>query len=470
MKKTKLNIEPIILLALSAIYFITLLKITLLRDSYNRAQSVNLIPFYTIIEYSQSIINGNKIVGITNILGNLIIFFPLGYITAFFLPKMRKLTRILILSFAFSLVIELLQYVFMCGQADIDDVILNILGGIIGYLIYNMSYRFIKHKKHAVIICGLLITFTCIGFIDVSNIHLFNLSAPNNHLTRNIPSTSNILPTPSTHPTPNTISIPNTISTPNILSTPNSLSIYNNLSAPSETLDNNYSNETLNDNEIVIINTDSDLDLTDDINSNINKAAWNLILVNKWHHIPNDYEMELKELSNGQSVDKRIYLALQEMFDAARSDGVYPIVIVGYRTIEQQQYLLDKRVAAYKAEGYSANEAKAIAEAWVAIPGTSEHQIGIAVDIDADDIHSTEDEVYEWFSQNAYKYGFILRYPQDKTELTGIKYEPWHYRYVGIEAATDIKSQGICLEEYLTASLLTKNILRNQRIFNQLLE
>lgn len=183
-----------------------------------------------------------------------------------------------------------------------------------------------------------------------------------------------------------------------------------------------------------------------------NEKEWYLILVNKWNYVPDDYEVELTELANGQSVDNRIYPALQEMFDTARSDGVYPIVASGYRTAEEQQNLMDQKIADYRAEGYSAKEAITKAEAWVAIPGTSEHQLGIAVDINADGIHSTGDEVYEWLNQNAYKFGFICRYSPEKTDITGVIDEPWHYRYVGIEAATEIQSQGVCLEEYLNGT------------------
>ena len=85
----------------------------------------------------------------------------------------------------------------------------------------------------------------------------------------------------------------------------------------------------------------------------------------------------------------------------------------------------------------------------VAVPGTSEHQLGIAVDINADEEKSKPDEVYNWLAENAHKYGFINRYPSDKTEITGIIYEPWHYRYVGRDAAEEIYKSGLCLEEYI---------------------
>lgn len=181
----------------------------------------------------------------------------------------------------------------------------------------------------------------------------------------------------------------------------------------------------------------------------VDETSWCLILANRWNYIPDDYTVELTTLENGQRIDTRIYPALQKMFDNARNDNVYPIVASGYRTTEKQQSLMDEKISDYENEGYSADKAKEKAEAWVAIPGTSEHQLGLSVDINADGVHSTGNEVYEWLDKNAYKYGFIHRYPSDKTEITGVINEPWHYRYVGIEAAQEIKEQGVCLEEYL---------------------
>ena len=179
------------------------------------------------------------------------------------------------------------------------------------------------------------------------------------------------------------------------------------------------------------------------------EGAWSLLLVNRDSPLPDGYQVELTHLSNGQSVDKRIYLALQAMFDAARAQGVYPVVASGFRTAEKQQSLLDEKIAAFEAQGDSPAQARENAEDWVALPGTSEHQTGLAVDINADGIHSAGREVYRWLDQNAYRYGFILRYPSDKTGITGISNEPWHYRYVGVTAAAEIRRQNLCLEEYL---------------------
>lgn len=181
----------------------------------------------------------------------------------------------------------------------------------------------------------------------------------------------------------------------------------------------------------------------------LQSQEWNLILVNQKNEIPENYELELTELSNGEKVDTRIYPYLQEMFDAMREEGIYPIVRAGYRTEEKQQELFDERVQAYINEGYNKKVAEKLTESWVALPGTSEHQLGLAVDINADKTRSSNEEVYEWLAENAQEYGFILRYPKGKELITGTSYEPWHYRYVGEEAAQEIYESGVCLEEYL---------------------
>ena len=175
-------------------------------------------------------------------------------------------------------------------------------------------------------------------------------------------------------------------------------------------------------------------------------GEWNLILVNK---IPYNYSPELIELSNGEKVDARIYPDLQKMFDDARAAGLQLFVRDGYRTGDEQKAIMNDKIAAYETEGYSKKEAKALAKTYVAEPGTSEHELGLSVDINSESSGASQDAVYEWLDENAYKYGFIKRYPADKTDITGIDNEPWHYRYVGYEAAKEMKEQNLCLEEYL---------------------
>lgn len=173
---------------------------------------------------------------------------------------------------------------------------------------------------------------------------------------------------------------------------------------------------------------------------------WHLTLVNRWNPIPENYTVNLVEVAGGEKVDERIYEPLMEMLEAARegNQDQLPIVVSGYRTQEKQQRLYDDKIAKYRGQGYSESEAKEMAEQWVAVPGYSEHQLGFAVDING----ATYD-VYLWLQENSYKYGFIFRYPGNKTEITGTAEEVWHYRYVGVEAAAEIYEQGICLEEYL---------------------
>ena len=200
-----------------------------------------------------------------------------------------------------------------------------------------------------------------------------------------------------------------------------------------------------------VLNSDFTLLPLDNITHHVASEdnGWNLILVNRNSYIPDDYKVELTELSNGEKVDSRIYPELQEMFNDARAQGYGLFVREGYRTQEEQQQLLDEKIEAYENEGKSKSEAKKLAEQWVAIPGTSEHQLGIAVDINADTTKSSSDDVYSLLAENAHKYCFIKPYPSDKTDITGVINEPWHYRYVGKEAALEIYSQGMCLEEYI---------------------
>ena len=178
--------------------------------------------------------------------------------------------------------------------------------------------------------------------------------------------------------------------------------------------------------------------------------GWMLLLVNSSNAIPDGYApTELTELSNGQSVDKRIYPSLQSMFDDARAQGVYPVVSSGYRTAKQQQSEMDDKIQEYIDDGKSEDEARALAATYVAQVGYSEHEAGLAIDIVAKANKSDDDTVWAWMKEHCAEYGFILRYPEGKEGVTGMNYEPWHFRYVGVEAAQKIMGAGITLEEYL---------------------
>lgn len=181
---------------------------------------------------------------------------------------------------------------------------------------------------------------------------------------------------------------------------------------------------------------------------------WNLTLVNPWNPLPEDHTLTLTQLKNGQAVDTRCYPALQDMMDACRGAGLEPLICSSYRTQEKQERLFENKVSQFLAKGLSKESARTEAAKVVALPGTSEHQLGLAVDIvDADyqllNDAQADTPVQQWLMKHCWEYGFILRYPKEKEALTGIIYEPWHYRYVGKEHAQAIYDSGLCLEEYL---------------------
>lgn len=180
-----------------------------------------------------------------------------------------------------------------------------------------------------------------------------------------------------------------------------------------------------------------------------------LLLVNPWTPLPEDFlPGELVPVQNDQAVDARAYPDLQDMLGDMSQAGLSPLICSSYRSQERQQELYDNKVQRVMAEGVSREAAQAEAARWVARPGTSEHQTGLAVDIVSlsnqmlDETQESTPE-FQWLAENAWKYGFILRYPNDKSEKTGIAYEPWHFRFVGKEAAEEMHDLGLCLEEYL---------------------
>ena len=196
------------------------------------------------------------------------------------------------------------------------------------------------------------------------------------------------------------------------------------------------------------------------VKTNQNKSANSVVkdelltLVNFENTIPEDWKVDLVQLNNGQSVDRRIYDDLIAMLQAAKSEGLNPLICSSYRTNEKQEQLYQNKVSEYLSQGYSKVEASDKAAFWVARPGTSEHQLGLAVDIVSTKNQrldrSQENTVeQQWLIQNSWKYGFVLRYPTNKNSITGVGYEPWHYRYVGKEHAKKINELGVCLEEYV---------------------
>lgn len=181
---------------------------------------------------------------------------------------------------------------------------------------------------------------------------------------------------------------------------------------------------------------------------------WNLTLINKNNYIPENYELNLVKIEENYKVDYRIKEAAQQMLTDARNAGLEPVICSAYRSSNQQKSLFDKKVKEYKRKGYSQTNAEQQASLWVTIPGTSEHEIGLALDIVEKEYQVLDKEqentdVQKWLMEHCYEYGFILRYPTEKKDITKINYEPWHYRYVGVKDAMLIKEKGFCLEEYI---------------------
>lgn len=186
----------------------------------------------------------------------------------------------------------------------------------------------------------------------------------------------------------------------------------------------------------------------------VSQEDWRLLLVNAWHKLPEDYHVELKTLANGLQVDARIYDDLNAMLTNCREAGLEPIVCSAYRTEDTQTRLYRNKVSRLLSAGWSRDTVEQEAARWVAPPGTSEHQTGLALDIVSADYQLLDEQQaqtpeQQWLMAHCWEYGFVLRYPTDKCAVTGIGYEPWHYRYVGKEAAREMQQKGLCLEEYL---------------------
>lgn len=184
-----------------------------------------------------------------------------------------------------------------------------------------------------------------------------------------------------------------------------------------------------------------------------------IILVNPWNSVPYDYEPDLVRLDadfgvEGSRVDRSCYTDLIAMISDCNLNCPQVIVLSSYRTHQQQTNNYNNKVQFYVNQGYSQEEAEREAAKVIAIPGTSEHQLGLAVDIiDTRDWSLEENQAdlpaQQWLMENCWRYGFILRYPKDKTHITGIIYEPWHYRYVGRAVAAELHESGLTLEEYI---------------------
>lgn len=178
---------------------------------------------------------------------------------------------------------------------------------------------------------------------------------------------------------------------------------------------------------------------------------WNLAIINTKYPLPDSYAPTLSNAINGSNIqlDSRVSEHYAEMYAAAKLSGCVLTPYSGYHTYALQENTFNRKVNFYVNKGMSAEEANQKASAQVLPAGCSEHNAGLAMDIVSASSDFINTKEYKWLCENAYNYGFILRYPEDKTAITGMNFEPWHWRYVGTQAAKEMKEKNQCLEEYL---------------------
>ncbi len=191
------------------------------------------------------------------------------------------------------------------------------------------------------------------------------------------------------------------------------------------------------------------------------EATWYLLLVNRDFALPAGYQPKTAVCLPGvykenRELDARVAPEYRRMYNAALKDGAELIPFSGYRRSSTQKNNFEDKIAYYRNQGYSNAEAVNLAAKSILPPGCSEHEAGLSMDITRPGVWDTrvdfeDTKEFAWLMKNAADYGFILRYPKDKRDITKITYEPWHWRYVGAEAASVIMGQGLCLEEYLAS-------------------
>jgi len=169
-----------------------------------------------------------------------------------------------------------------------------------------------------------------------------------------------------------------------------------------------------------------------------------VILVNRWNPVPDWYSPNLVSYQ-GELVEQSCLEPLKQMLNACKANGHSYSIDSVYRSVSLQTTLFNRRYKARLAEGYSEEEAYELVALGTAIPGTSEHHLGLAVDISI----GGSEALHKWLRQHSWEYGFIVRYPEGTTDYTGIKYEPWHFRYVGKELARELYELDMCMEEYM---------------------
>ena len=179
-------------------------------------------------------------------------------------------------------------------------------------------------------------------------------------------------------------------------------------------------------------------------------TEWNLRLANYENILPEDFEPELANIDDTRQFDARAIKYLKQMINAMGKDGISNVwVQSAYRSVERQKELYDNSVNKYLKQGKSQEEAERLTDEYINKPGSSDHNLGLAVDFNYVNNEFEETKAFTWLKNHAEDYGFILRYPSDKEDITKIAYESWHWRYVGEEHAKKMNELNMCLEEYI---------------------
>ena len=203
--------------------------------------------------------------------------------------------------------------------------------------------------------------------------------------------------------------------------------------------------------------TSSESTSSEKLNEELDKEFQNLTLVNGWNPLPEDFDYEGHLTTIPQKyikgsltqIDKDVWPYLKAMLDDARAEGIDIGVWSPYRSYATQKMLFERQVKKQIANGVPESEAEDKAATVVARPGTSEHNTGLALDINCANSSFESTKAYKWLTKNAENYGFIMRYREDKQVKTGVIHESWHWRFVGINAAKEINELDMCLEEYV---------------------
>lgn len=177
---------------------------------------------------------------------------------------------------------------------------------------------------------------------------------------------------------------------------------------------------------------------------------WRLVLVNYENILPENFSVRLSNIDETRKFDSRAIKPLNNMITDMKKDGIKNVwVQSSYRSVEKQKEIFNNKVNSYIKQGKTKEEAERLTLETVNRPGTSDHNLGLAVDFNYVNYNFDETQAFEWLQENAENYGFILRYQKEKEEITKVNYEPWHWRYVGVEHAKKINELNMCLEEYI---------------------